>query len=92
MTRSGLIKKIASSAGLTSAQSEAALDALTDAIKGELLAGNRIILTGIGTFETVHREAREAFNPLAKKVIKIDEGRRVKFSPSGTLKRCLNPE
>ena len=49
MNKTELIEKIAAGAGLTKADSKKALDATIAAIKGALVAGDKVALVGFGT-------------------------------------------
>lgn len=86
MTKVELVAKIAESAALTKVQAEKALNgfiaATTDAIK----AGDKITLTGFGTFSAVSRAARIGRNPQTGKELRIAAKTNGKFSPGKALK------
>jgi len=50
MTKAELIAKMAEQAKLTKVEAGKALDAVTDAISAALAAGEKLTLTGFGTF------------------------------------------
>ncbi len=57
--KSDLSAKVAEKTGTTKAQSESALRAVLDSIREELAAGNRVVVTGFGTFEVREVKARK---------------------------------
>ncbi len=63
MTKAELITKVAEKSGLTQKDSRAALDAVIAAINEALAAGERVQLSGLGTFDTKERAARTCRNP-----------------------------
>ncbi|MBW2122396.1 MAG: HU family DNA-binding protein, partial [Deltaproteobacteria bacterium] len=63
MTKAELISSIAKDAKITKAAAEKALNSLTGAVTKALKKGDRITLTGFGTFSTLKRKARKGRNP-----------------------------
>lgn len=85
MNKSDLINAIASKAGLTKADSERALNAFTDAIKGAVKKGDRVGLVGFGSWTVVQRAARKGKNPQTGAVINIPAKKVVKFKAGADL-------
>ena len=85
MNKSELIEKIAAGAGLSKADAKKALDATVEAIKGALIAGDKIQLIGFGTFAIAERPAREGINPATKQKIKIAAKKVAKFKAGAEL-------
>jgi DNA-binding protein HU-beta len=73
MTKTELIRDIAERTNLTLKDSEFALAAFVDSITRSLKKGDRVQITGFGTFEAKKRAARTAFNPKTKKQITVPE-------------------
>ena len=90
MNKSELIEKIAAGAGLSKADAKKALDATVEAIKGALIAGDKIQLIGFGTFAIAERPAREGINPATKQKIKIAASYSPKFKAGKALKDAIN--
>ena len=90
MNKSELIEKIAASAGLSKADAKKALDATVEAIKGALIAGDKIQLIGFGTFAIAERPAREGINPATKQKIKIAAKKVAKFKAGAELAEAVN--
>ena len=90
MNKTELIEKIAAGAGLSKADAKKALDATTEAIKGALVAGDKVQLVGFGTFSTNERPAHEGINPATKQKIKIAAKKVAKFKAGAELTEAVN--
>jgi DNA-binding protein HU-beta len=86
MTKAELVAKIADDAGLTKVQAEKALASFMAATTAALKAGDKITLTGFGTFSAVNRAARIGRNPQTGKELKIAAKTNGKFAPGKALK------
>ena len=86
MNKTELIEKIAAGAGLTKTDAKKALEATTAAIKGALVAGEKVQLIGFGTFSVNERPAREGINPANKQKIQIPAKKVAKFKAGADLK------
>ena len=71
MNKSELIAAVAQSAGLTKKDTERAINAALDAITASLRSGEKVQISGFGTFEVKEREARIGRNPHTKEAIDI---------------------
>lgn len=75
MNKSELVDALSTKTGMTKADAGEAVDALFDTdggvIAGALRKGNRVQITGFGTFETKKRKARTGRNPRTGETIKI---------------------
>jgi DNA-binding protein HU-beta len=67
-----------------------ALKAVFDAIKDEVIAGNKVDIAGFGSFQPADRAARTARNPQTGEVIQVAAKKAVKFKVSKTFKDALN--
>lgn len=63
MNRTELIEAVAARAGSDQAAARRHVDAVFDAIMENVAAGERVLVTGFGTFERLTRPARKARNP-----------------------------
>ena len=86
MNKTELIAAAAESAGLTKKDTERVLNAAIDAITAALVKGEKVQLSGFGSFETKTREARVGRNPHTKQAIEIPATRVPTFKPSKALK------
>ncbi len=71
MNKSELVTLISEKAGMTKKDAEKALNACVESITETLIKGDKIQLTGFGTFETKKRAARKGKNPLTGAEITI---------------------
>ena len=86
MNKTELIAVAAESAGLTKKDTERVLNAAIDAITECLVRGEKVQLSGFGTFEVKDREARVGRNPHTKESIDIPATRVPSFKASKALK------
>ena len=86
MNKTDLIAVAAESAGLTKKDTERVLNAALDAITASLIRGEKVQLSGFGTFEAKEREARVGRNPHTKETISIPATRVPTFKASKALK------
>ena len=89
MNKKDLVGKIASDAQLTRAQASRALDALIEGIQMSLAKGNRVTLSGFGTFGVSHRKARRVRNPQNGDAMEIAEKRVPRFAAADELKSAI---
>lgn len=85
MNKSELVDAIAAASQLTKADSEKALNAFMDAVKGALKKKDSVALIGFGTFSTVEKAAHEGINPATKTKIQIPAKTVAKFKPSSKI-------
>ncbi|MBZ5728233.1 MAG: HU family DNA-binding protein [Acidobacteriia bacterium] len=89
MTKRELVGKMALDARLTRAQAARALDALVAGIRSSLVRGDRVIISGFGTFGVAHRKARRVRNPRNGSTIDIAARRVPRFAPGLELKSAI---
>lgn len=90
MTKQQLIDAMAAKSGLTKADSARALEAFMSAVTETLKKGDKIALTGFGTFGVSKRAAREGRNPRTGEVVKIAARNSVSFKAGSKLKESIN--
>ena len=86
MNKTELIAAAAEHAGLTKKDTERVLTAAIDAITAALVQGEKVQISGFGTFDTKEREARVGRNPHTREAIEIPATRVPGFKPSKALK------
>lgn len=86
MNKTELIAIAAENAGLTKKDTERILNAALEAISQALVRGEKVQLSGFGTFETKDREARIGRNPHTKEAVEIPATRVPAFKASKALK------
>ena len=86
MNKTELIAIAAEHAGMTKKDSERLINAAIDAITQGLVKGEKVQLSGFGTFETKDREARVGRNPHTKEAVEIPATKVPVFKASKALK------
>ena len=89
MTKAELVGFMAKKAGIAKGKAEASLNAFIDAVSGTLKKGNKIALTGFGTFSVSNRKARMGRNPQTGAAIKIKATKVPKFTAGKSLKEAV---
>jgi DNA-binding protein HU-beta len=89
MTKTELIDKVSSGAGLSKADASRALDAAIDSVKAALKKGQKVTLVGFGTFSVTKRKARKGRNPRTGQVISIPAAKTPKFTAGKALKDAV---
>ena len=89
MNKTELVALVAENAGLTKKDAERIINASIDAITAALTKGEKVQISGFGTFETKEREARIGRNPHTKEEIHIPATRVPAFKASKALKDII---
>jgi len=89
MTKAELIASIGKEAKISKAAAEKALNAFTNTVTKALKKGDKLALTGFGTFSVARRRARTGRNPQTGKEIKIPSTRVAKFKAGNLLKSAV---
>lgn len=90
MTKQDLVELMAAKSGLTKADSARALDAFMSAVVETLQKGDKVTLTGFGSFAVSKRAARDGRNPRTGEVVKIAARNSVSFKAGSKLKESVN--
>jgi DNA-binding protein HU-beta len=86
MTKAELIEIMAKESKLKKAEAERALSSFLGTVTKTLKKGDKVTLTGFGTFSVAKRKARKGRNPQTGEEIKIKASKVVKFKAGQTLK------
>jgi len=89
MTKAELIAGMGKEAKISKASAEKAINAFTNAVTKALKKGDKLTLTGFGTFSIAKRKARIGRNPQTGKEIKIPAARVAKFKAGNLLKKSV---
>jgi DNA-binding protein HU-beta len=89
MTKSDLIERLAGKADLTRPRAEELLDFLLNDVTEALKKGDKVNISGFGTFTVSNRKARTGRNPKTGEPIEIPASRSAKFKAGKTLKEAL---
>lgn len=89
MTKADLISAISRDAKVTKTAAEKALNSCTSAVTSALRKGDKITLTGFGTFSVARRKARKGRNPRTGREISIPASKVAKFKPGNKLRAAV---
>ncbi len=86
MNKTELISKVAEQAGLKKVEATKAVTTMFEILRDTLKIGEKVAITGFGTFRVVQRAAREGRNPQTGRPIRIPATKVVRFKPAKDLK------
>jgi DNA-binding protein HU-beta len=91
MNKADLVEKIFAEQGprVSKAQAARALDSVINGITGALKKGERVTISGFGTFSASKRKARVGRNPQTGEPIDIPARTVARFTPGKELKKVL---
>ena len=89
MTKADLIASIGKEAKISKSAAEKAVNAFTATVIRVLKKGDKLALTGFGTFSVTKRKARMGRNPQTGREIKIPATRVAKFKAGNLLKGAV---
>lgn len=84
-----LVDAISSKTEISKKEIEAVIETLLEKITEEIRTGNKVTLTGFGTFKVSNRAAREGINPQTKEKIQIPAMTVPKFTAGKALKEAV---
>ncbi|MBW8486489.1 HU family DNA-binding protein [Actinomadura parmotrematis] len=86
MNRTQLVEDVARRAGSDPAAARRHVDAVLDAIMESVAAGERVLVTGFGTFDRTSRPARTARNPRTGQPVAVPAAELPRFRVGQTFK------
>ncbi len=89
MNKSQMIERVSKESGVRRSLAVRAVKALVATIRETIRSGDKISLTGLGTFKVKARKARPGRNPKTGEAIAIPAGRKISFKPSLSLKKLI---
>jgi len=89
MNKEELAEGIAQKTGLTKAQATNFLEAFIAAIEDSILTGERVTLSGFGTFELTEHKERQVINPSTKQPMTLPAMTTARFRASKGLKSLV---
>jgi|GEM_PF-128058 len=90
MKKSDFIAEVAKRTGVPRTKADEAVNAMIDVITDTLRSGDRLTLTGFGTFEVRERAARPGINIRTKEKITIAASKRPVFNAGAVLKNAVS--
>jgi DNA-binding protein HU-beta len=89
MQKTDFTKAVADRTGVSQKETKQVIDAALAIIQETLAAGDKVTLTGFGTFAVRDRQARDGVNPQTREKIHIPATRTAGFSASHVLKEAI---
>ena len=89
MNKTELIAAMAEKAGISKKDAEKSLTAFTNIVADTLVDGDKVSITGFGTFEVVERAERQGRNPATGEAITIAASKSPKFNAGKALKDAV---
>jgi DNA-binding protein HU-beta len=90
MTKADLIESLATKLDLQKTMAERIVNTVFDDIEGALQKGDKVNISGFGTFAVSARKARQGRNPKTGETIEIPASKSAKFKAGKSLKDKLN--
>jgi integration host factor beta subunit len=90
MTKTEMIEGLSNKLSIGRSDAEKAVNILLDDIVAALKAGDRVNISGFGTFSVSERKPRTGRNPKTGEAIQIAASRSARFKPGKQLKDSLN--
>ncbi|MBI2033047.1 MAG: HU family DNA-binding protein [Candidatus Levybacteria bacterium] len=89
MTKKDLIEVVSKKANLTNKAARDAVSALLSSVRDSLKRGEKVVITGFGTFSVRNRATRPGRNPKTGARITIAARKAPGFTPGKTLKKAV---
>ncbi len=89
MTKNELIEKVAKKSSLTKRAAADSVNATFNIIRDALVRGEKVVITGFGTFLVRSRAARRGRNPQTGQTIQIPQKKTPGFTAGKTIKRMV---
>ncbi len=86
MVKADIVNRVADLAKIRKSQAMIAVDAMFDALRDAMVAGERIEFRGFGVFQVKPRKRGIGRNPRTGHEVKIPPGRTVRFKPGKDLR------
>ncbi len=90
MNKTELIAAAAERSGMTKKDAEQVIGAAFDVIVAQLQKGEKVQISGFGTFEVKERKERVGRNPHTGEAVQIPASKVPAFKVSGTLKEKIS--
>ena len=90
MNKTELVAAVSEKTGIAKKDAERAVSAMFETITTQLMNGQKVQISGFGTFEIKEREARIGRNPRTKEAIEIPASKAPAFKASKALKDTVS--
>lgn len=89
MTKKELVNRVAKKVGLTRKTAEQTVNAVFGNIREAMVKGDKVVVTGFGTFKVRKRATRTGRNPQTGNALKISGHKLPGFTAGKSLKRLI---
>jgi DNA-binding protein HU-beta len=89
VNKDALVSEIATKTDLSKKDIELVIDTMIEVITKSIKGGEKVTLTGFGTFRVSNRAAREGINPQTKEKLQIPAMTVPKFTAGKALKEAV---
>ena len=89
LTKHDLVDIVSTSCSLTKTDAKVAVDAIFDSIQAAVAQGDKISISGFGSFERTIRSARQGRNPATGESLHIPESASPSFKAGSTFKTIV---
>jgi DNA-binding protein HU-beta len=89
LTKKDLVELVAKKGNLTNKAAREAVAAFLNGVRDSLKRGEKVVITGFGTFSVRKRAARPGRNPKTGEKITIQARKAPGFTPGKTLKKVV---
>jgi DNA-binding protein HU-beta len=89
MTKHDLVVKTAEKGNIMKKDATLAIEAFVEVVSEQLSKGEKVLISGFGTFEVVEKAARKGINPNTKQEIQIPAKKAPKFKFSKNVKELV---
>ncbi|MDD8048514.1 MAG: HU family DNA-binding protein [Thomasclavelia sp.] len=90
MNKKELIDQVSKEHDLTKKEAENLIDTVFNTITDSFVSGEKVLISGFGTFKINDRKARKGISPQTQKEMVIPASKTVTFKPSNRLKDAMN--
>lgn len=89
MTKQDMVDMVAKKASLTNKAARESVQAMLDGVRDALKRGEKVVITGFGTFSVRSRAARKGRNPQTGAAINIPARKTPGFTAGKALKKAI---
>ena len=90
MNKKELVDMVSEQRNVTKKDAEILVDTVFDAITQKVIEGDKVLISGFGTFKVNDRKARKGISPKTQQEMIIPASKTVTFKPSNRLKDAMN--
>lgn len=90
VTKADIVERVYEKIGFSKKEASDLVELVFDALRGTLVRGEKVKISGFGKFEVKQKKSRIGRNPQTGDRITITARRVLNFSPSQVLKAMLN--